>query len=141
MKFRRIKLAMMAFLTAITALAGGALPATATTDSQGKTATTTASPATAEARVRLTTLECTNSEEGNDEVYIKVNGEHRWDAPDDVCGSMPVNLEVKEGDTVTLGEYDPFGDDTLGSETVEGTRGSLVFNNWDTHYVIYYSPA
>ncbi len=107
-----------------------------------------AAPAKAAAatRVTLTTLECIETEDwtGGDELYIKVNGRTIWTAADSVNDgeSIAVNRIVNSGDTVALYDEDsPDADDFLGSDIVEGDHGTLVFNNDDAHYVLYYRPA
>jgi hypothetical protein len=97
-------------------------------------------------RVTLGILECVTTEDwsGGDEPYIKVNGRTVWTSADSVNDgeSIAVNRIVNSGDTVALYDADsPDADDFLGSDIVEGDRGTLVFGNDDALYYLHYGPA
>ena len=104
------------------------------------------SASVAAVRVTLGTLECVTTEDwtGGDEVYIRVNGRTIWSSADSINDgeSLAVNRIVNSGDTVSLYDDDwPDGDDLLGSDIVEGDRGTLVFSNDDALYYLHYGPA
>lgn len=110
----------------------------------------TAAQATQRATVNLRTLTCYETEDltGGDNVYLKINGQTVWSAADSVdCDhdnpkTLPVNRLARTGDTVSLYDDDwPDGDDHLGSDTVEGDRGSLFFNLDGALYTLDYGPA
>lgn len=100
--------------------------------------------------VNLRTLICYETEDltGGDNVYLKINGQTVWSAEDsidcdhDAPQNLPVNRLARTGDTVSLYDDDwPDDDDHLGSDTVEGDRGSLVFNLDGALYTLDYGPA
>ena len=103
--------------------------------------------APAATQVILGDLECIETEDfgaEGDEPYITVNGNRVWTAADSVDngGKLAVNIKVNVGDVVSLWDADfPDGDDLLGSDVVEGDRGTLVFGNDGAHYILDYRPA
>ncbi|TDB80502.1 hypothetical protein E1264_34060 [Actinomadura sp. KC216] len=134
------KRALVAPVLAV-ALAGGA-PATATAQDTGKKAT-----------VNLIRLVCYETEDtsGGDEIYIMINGSKVWSIADSInCdhsnpSHYPINHKAQTGDQVSLfdkdGDFPGDADDHLGSDIIEGDRGSLVFNLDDALYTIDYGPA
>jgi hypothetical protein len=89
-------------------------------------------------------LHCSTTEDdwGADDVYIKVNGTTVWTAADSINdgGTLPVNIKVRVGDVISLYDRDDLDpDDHLGSDTVEGTNGTLVFSLDDAYYWLDYS--
>jgi hypothetical protein len=136
--------ATLAALIAITAgLLGGMRPATA------DASVSASAPAVAEkkGKVTLQDLECLTSEDssvfGNgDELYIRAGGRVIWTAQDSVEDGekLAVNRKVKVGSTIALYDADsPDGDDLIGTDIVEGSRGTLVFGNDDARYTLDYS--
>ena len=94
--------------------------------------------------VTLGMLQCIRSEDRGgegDELYIRVDGKKIWTSADSVGDGdeIAVNRKVAVGSTVALYDDDwPDGDDFLGSDIVEGDRGTLVFNNDDAKYFLDY---
>ncbi|MFI0405773.1 hypothetical protein [Actinomadura sp. 3N508] len=130
-----------------------AAPVLALTLAGGAPATATAQETSTKAAVNLTRLVCYETEDssGGDEIYIRINGKKVWSIADSInCdhdkpNHYPINRKAKTGDQVSL--YDKDGDlpgdsdDHLGTDTVEGNRGSLVFNLDEALYTIEYGPA
>ncbi|MFD6953543.1 MULTISPECIES: hypothetical protein [unclassified Nocardiopsis] len=124
-------------LTAATAVVGGVLPF--------------APAAVGAATVNLHTLICYETEDwgaDGDELYLVVDGRRIWSSADSVdCdhdspARVPVNRKASTGTEVFLYEADsPDGDDLLGSDVIEGDRGTLVFNNDNALYNLDYGPA
>ena len=103
------------------------------------------------ARVNMHTLICYETEDwgaGGDELYLVVNGSRIWSSADSVdCdhdspARVPVNRKADTGDEVFLYDADsPDADDLLGSDVIEGSSGTLVFNNDGALYNLDYGPA
>lgn len=109
-----------------------------------------AEQATLRAAVNMHTLTCYETEDvtGGDEVYLQINGQTVWSSADTIdCDhnaptTRPVNRLAKSGDTISLYDSDwPDADDHLGSDTIEGDRGTLTFNLDDALYTLDYGPA
>ncbi|MEU5882387.1 hypothetical protein [Spirillospora sp. NPDC047279] len=137
MRYSASRSALGAFALTM-ALLGGAVPAAA------------APAAVRAASVNMHTLTCYETEDtsGGDEVYIQINGQTVWSSADSIdCdhnapATRPVNRLAKTGDTISLYDSDfPDADDHLGSDTIEGDRGTLVFNLDDALYTLDYGPA
>ncbi|WP_304451893.1 hypothetical protein [Nocardiopsis sp. YSL2] len=113
-------------------------------------ASTVQAPARA-ATVNMHTLICYETEDwgaDGDELYLVVNGTRVWSSADSVdCdhdspARVPVNRKANTGDEVFLYDADsPDADDLLGSDVIEGSRGTLVFNNDGALYNLDYGPA
>jgi hypothetical protein len=145
----RNTVATLAAAVAITAaLLGGMRPTTADASvAQPAHSASATTPAKKKGTVTLKDLECLTSEDssvfGNgDELYIRAGGRVIWTAQDSVESGekLAVNRKVKVGATVALYDDDsPDGDDLIGTDIVEGTRGTLVFGNDDARYTLDYS--
>jgi hypothetical protein len=131
------------------AVGGAAVPAAATEASPGGGAGA-ASATVKAAQVNLIRITCYETEDvsAGDEPYIQVNGTTVWSAADsvdcdhDAPASREVNRLAKTGDTVSVYDEDfPDSDDHLGSDVVEGDRGTLFFNLDGALYTIDYGPA
>ncbi|MBB6118083.1 hypothetical protein [Nocardiopsis algeriensis] len=132
---------VLAYRTAVPVLAAAVLAG----------GTTAAVPAAAQSTVNLHTLICYETEDwgaDGDELYLIVNRTKVWSSADSVdCDHdtprrVAVNRKAKTGDTVYLYDADsPDGDDFLGSDIIEGSRGTLVFNEDDALYNLDYGPA
>jgi endonuclease YncB( thermonuclease family) len=142
---RRARWARRTGAAAISAALLGAAPAATAGAVVGQASENrSASAAAARATVTLGDLECIRSEDRageGDELYIRINGRKVWSSADSVGDgdTIAVNRKAKEGDTVALYDDDwPDGDDFLGSDIVEGGRGTLVFGNDDAEYYLHY---
>ncbi|MEV0503996.1 hypothetical protein AB0I84_41270, partial [Streptomyces spectabilis] len=109
-----------------------------------------AGPGGGAATANLHTLTCYETQDvtGGDQVYLQINGQTVWSSADSLdCDhnaptTVPVNRLAKTGDTVSLYDEDsPDADDHLGSDVVEGDRGTLTFNLDDALYTLDYGPA
>ncbi|MGW6940258.1 hypothetical protein ACWGF3_14870 [Streptomyces xanthophaeus] len=131
-----------AFAAAVTAL-------TLTAPAHAGSAPGAAAPQSA-AATTLTTLTCYENSDatGGDDPYLQINGTTVWTSQDSAdCDpsspvTVPVNRLARTGDAISL--YDenfPDADEHLGSATIEGNRGTLVFNLNGAHYTLSYGPA
>ncbi|TMR07346.1 hypothetical protein ETD83_00955 [Actinomadura soli] len=130
-----------------------AVPVLALVLAGGAPAAATAQETRTKAEVNLLRLTCYETEDtsGGDEIYLQINGRTVWSTADSInCdhdhpNHRPINRRAKTGDQITL--YDKDGDlpgdsdDHLGSDVIEGDRGSLVFNLDDALYTVDYGPA
>jgi hypothetical protein len=133
-------------------LGGAAAPATAASLSPaaGLAGSVASAPDVAMARVNLIRITCFETEDvsGGDEPYIMINGTTVWSAADsidcdhDAPATREVNRQANTGDTVSVYDEDfPDSDDHLGSDVIEGDRGTLYFNLDGSLYTIDYGPA
>ncbi|MFI6910359.1 hypothetical protein ACIBKY_54570 [Nonomuraea sp. NPDC050394] len=132
-------LTLAALLTLSTAPAQAAAPASHATP-----------PRAVQATVTLKSLTCYENADaaGGDELYLKLNGQTVWSSSAPIsCDSsgprtMPINRLARTGDAVSLYDEDfPDADDHLGSDTIEGGNGTLIFNLDDALYSLDYAPA
>ncbi|GGV53143.1 hypothetical protein [Streptomyces spectabilis] len=134
-------------LARVASVLGGAITLIATLTGPAAAA---AGPDSGPAAANLHTLTCYENQDltGGDQIYLQVNGQTVWSSADSIsCDhdspvAVPVNRLAKTGDTVSLYDEDfPDADDHLGSDTVEGSRGTLTFNLDDALYTLVYGPA